>query len=1164
MRITLRATLTAIVAASAAAFLVLTLASDLLTRRVERELINIQERYVPKVELGPRLDAQFERIHRGFQDAVAAHDAEALAATREVKNDLLSQLATARDVVSPADAAALSSAIEEYFSATHDVSRRLIAGETGEPVLEAMAEMQRKQIRAAEFLKKSTTFDKSQLGEAFSAANRALTSSGRIRLGISMACLALVILLSVLLTRGVLHSLSELAAGLKRFAKGDFGQPVVVAGRNELGEVAQQANEMALSLSGLIAQRDRTDWLKGGLASLAQELRGELEPAEVAGRAIRLLARYLDAPVGALYYFDQEHVLRLLGQYALSVTASEGKAIPSFRSGEGLVGQAALQDQLMLISDPPADYLRVRSGLGEGSPRVVVLLPLIHSGQVTGVLELALFKPWPEVGTELLVSLRETLAIAIEVALARAATRELLAETQRQAQRLATQEEELRTSNEELQAQQEELRESNEELKNQAEELETQRRILEEKNLELNETRRHLEKKAKELTSVSAYKSQFLANMSHELRTPLNSMLLLSNLLAENETGRLTDKQVEFARTIYSAGKDLLALINQVLDLAKVEAGKKDVLMGAVALRDLADHARRVFEPLAQNKGLLFVTEVEPGLPLSISTDEKQVKQILNNLLANAIKFTERGQVALRFQKPEPGHQFHRHDFQADQIVALTVSDTGIGIAPENQERIFARFEQAQASTDRRYGGTGLGLTIARELASLLGGELQLRSAPGEGSTFTCFLPCQGPMQPAPEAPSGLSQIQDDKNELLPAESYFLLIEDDPVFANTVGEVIHDQGFKYVVALNGRTGLQLAKEGKPSGIILDVNLPDIDGWNVMKELQADPGTATIPVHFVSALDGAERGAALGAVGYLTKPVTKGDLIRAIGSLMPKAARAPRILVVEEDGANADSLLQQLTGANFELYRATNGREALEALQKERFGCMVLDISPSQTDGVEFLRSVQKQCGAEMPSVVVHAARALSKDETKQLQAYADAVVLKEGPSTERLINEIRLFVRRFKENLGSSRKLAPRPHPADVQLAGRKLLLVEDDMRTLYALSATLRAKGMNVLVADTGRSALNLLAEHPDVEAVLMDIMLPEMDGYEAMRQIRQNKRFGELPIIALTAKAMKGDKETCLEAGASDYLPKPIDGDRLLAMLRSCLSRKSSDGES
>jgi CheY-like chemotaxis protein/signal transduction histidine kinase len=1164
MQLTLRATLTAIVAASALAFLVLTLASDFLSRQVERELVNIQERYVPRVELGPRLDAQFERIRRGFQDAVAAHDAEALASTREIKNNLLSQVVAGHAVVNPAEAAALSSAIEEYFATGFELSRRLIAGETGEPVLEAMGEMQSKQIRAAELLKRSTTFDRGQLGDAFSAANRALISSARIRLAISMACLALVILLSVLLARRVLHSLSELTAGLKRFAKGDFGRPVVVASRNELGEVAQQANEMASSLSGLIAQRDRADWLKGGLASLAQELRGELEPAEVAGRAIRLLARYLDAPVGALYYFDQEHVLRLLGQYALSVTVSEGKAIPSFRPGEGLVGQAALQDQLMVISDPPADYLRVRSGLGEGSPRVVVLLPLIHSGQVTGVLELALFKPWPELGTELLVALRETLAIAIEVALARAATRELLAETQRQAQRLSAQEEELRASNEELQAQQEELRETNEELKNQAEELETQRRILEQKNLELNETRRNLEQKAQELTSVSAYKSQFLANMSHELRTPLNSMLLLSNLLAENETGRLTDKQVEFARTIHSAGKDLLVLINQVLDLAKVEAGKKEVRMGAVALADLADHGRRVFEPLAQDKGLRFITEVEPGLPLSISTDERQVKQILNNLLANAIKFTERGEVALRFQRPQLGHQVHRPDLQADQMVALTVSDTGIGIAPENQERVFARFEQAQATTDRRYGGTGLGLTIARELASLLGGELQLRSAPGEGSTFTCFLPCQGPM-PSPEPSNGVSQIQDDKNELLPGESHFLLIEDDPVFSNTVGEVIHDQGFKYIAALNGRTGLQLAKERKPSAIILDVNLPDIDGWNVMKELQADPATASIPVHFVSAQDGAERGAALGAVGYLTKPVTKGDLLRAIGSLVPGATHAPRILVVEENSSNADSLLQQLTGANFELYRAASEREALEALQKERFGCMVLDISPAQVDGLEFLRSVQKQCGTDMPSVVVHASRPLSKDEAKQLQAYADAVVLKEGPSAERLVNEIRLFVRRFKENPGTSRKFAPRAHPAaDVQLAGRKVLLVEDDMRTLYALSATLRAKGMNVLVADTGRSALDVLAEHSDVEAVLMDIMLPEMDGYEAIRRIRQNKLFGELPIIALTAKAMKGDKVTCLEAGASDYLPKPIDGDRLLAMLRSRLATKTSHGES
>lgn len=819
----------------------------------------------------------------------------------------------------------------------------------------------------------------------------------------------------------------------------------------------------------------------------------------------------------------------------------------------------------------------------------MVFVPLLHSGKVRGVLELALFSPLSAPARELLLSVRETLTIALEVALARAETRSLLAETQAQAHRLTAQEEELRQTNEELQAQQEELRQTNEELTQQAEELELQRRMLQQRLSELELARKALEQKTEELSTVSAYKSQFLTNMSHELRTPLNSMLLLSNLLAENETGSLSDKQVEFSKTIHAAGKDLLALINQVLDLAKIEAGRQDLRLSTVKIETLADRARRVFEPLARDKHLGLAVEVEPGLPETMLTDHQRVDQILTNLLGNALKFTDTGKVTLRIGKPAADARIRREDLPKETTLSFEVTDTGPGIAPEHQERVFAPFEQVEAKSDRRYGGTGLGLSIARELTLLLGGELQLKSKLGHGSTFTCYLPCES--KPTPEAhhapaagaaPAPASKVPpavdhfhspanpvpyfggvgrahlDDRATLQPKEPYLLIIEDDQLFAETFGDVIRGQGLKYVWAADAQSGLAQIRARPPSGLILDVKLPGTDGFSLMQQLREDASTAGIPIHFASAMDAAERGMALGAAGYLTKPASKRDLIRAVHSLVPNLTTRPAgLLVVEDDALAAESLMKQLGSEGVEARHVSTAGSALDLLGKERFGCMILDLSLPDMDGLDLLEKVQQQCGAEMPSVVIYTARALSRGETKRLEAYTEAIVLKEGPSTERLLNEVRLFTRRLKEALPSSHQGAPRFRSADVRLEGCQLLVVDDDMRTVYALSAMLRAKGAKVLVADTGRAGLEMLRANPDTHAVLMDIMMPEMDGYEAMRRIRLDERFKELPIVALTAKAMKGDEEKCLEAGATDYLPKPIDSDRLLALLNARLNK-------
>jgi len=1170
VRLSFRAKLVAIVGTAAAALVILIASSIAISSRTEHALATIQDSHLPRLRLGPELKAEFERLKRSLQDAVAARDIEAVSATQAVLDDFYRTLAAAGGVVTPGQSAVLHAAMDDYYLAATDVSRRLVAGETGERLVDAMSDMQGKQARAASLLATVTAFDPGDLAAAFTAARRAEINGGHVRIAVSLACLIGLVLLSWWIGRGVVRSLAEVTAGLHRFGRGDFDRPVSTgSGNDELADLARQANQMAESLKRLNEARDQNDWMRDARSGLGQEMQGELEPAELATRAVRFLARHFAAPAAALYYVDEEGELELLGQYGGA--PAEGAAPARFRMGEGLVGQAALADEITVIVEPPRDYLRIRSGLGEAAPKLIALVPLRQMGRARGVLELALFTAWSAGVEEALTAVKESLVIALEVARARVATRALLAETQRQAERLAQQEEELRATNEELEAQQEELRQSNQDLTDQATELEGQRQALERNNGELVDARQGLEQKAAELSTVSAYKSQFLANMSHELRTPLNSMLLLSNLLGENEAGNLTGKQVEFAKTIHGAGKDLLALINQLLDLAKIEAGKRDVTVAPIPVRQVVEHVARIFAPLTEEKGLRFISEVAADVPEIIASDGQQLEQIVRNLLGNAIKFTARGEVALRVSRAAAGVRFRRADLRREAAIVFAVSDTGLGIAAGDLERIFAPFEQLDGKIDRRYGGTGLGLSISRELAALLGGELQVESTPGVGSTFRLYLPERfdpsDDARPVPALSAVVGRPEPSAPTSGPVASpspwegsdSLLIIEDDRGFAEAFADVVRKQGLDCQLAFDGQTGLRLARERRPLGIVLDVRLPDTDGWRVMEELRFDPGTAQIPVHFVSAVNGAARGLALGAVGYLTKPASRTDILRVVDSLVRRRSDGEgRVLVVEDDALTGDSVSKRLADENLHVRRAMDARQALEALEAERFGCMVLDLSLPDMDGLELLERLRARHGANMPSVLIYTARALTRAETRALEAHAEAVVLKDGVSAERLVEEVRLFTRRLQEKRGGGPSAPLRFRPGALNLTGKRVLIVDDDMRTVYALSATLRAKGAEVLVADTGRAALDVLEQRSDVEAVLMDIMMPEMDGLEAMRRIRKQARFGALPIVALTAKVMKGDVDSCLAAGATDYLPKPIDGDRLLAMLSGLLAEK------
>jgi signal transduction histidine kinase/DNA-binding response OmpR family regulator len=1156
VRLSLGAKQLLIAGAMTLAFGLLLGASAITERQLQAQLGALREQLVPRLELGPRLEGQLERVQRGLQDSVAARDLEMLGKVDEAARRLLDDVDAAGALLR-GQAGPLHEALAAYFASARAVSLRLIRGETGEPVVDAMAAMQKEQARAGQLLKQATLFDRHELEDAFAQMARAEDAAKATRFAIIIGCLVLVFGLVLYQGRGTIRAVGELVGGLRRFGEGDFRAPIVIPGQDEFHDLATHANRMADNLRRLGAERDRDDWLKTGRAGLGQALAGELEVGELASVACLFVATYLDAPRAALYVARPGELV-LAGAFA--GPSDDAGAAARFRSGEGLVGQAAQQRELLVIADPPADYLRVRSGLGEGSPRAIALLPLAVGERVAGVLEVAFFAAISDEDRELLTSIGEPLCVAVEVATARTATRELLAETQRQAKRLAAQEDQLRASNEELEAQQEELRQTNEDLRQQADELERQRKLLVARNAELKSAQGELEAKADELAKVSAYKSQFLANMSHELRTPLNSMLLLSGLLADNEGGNLTAQDVEYCRTIHSAGSDLLGLINQVLDLSKIEAGRQSVETAPVALGAVADGCRRIFEPLAAEKRLALRVELDPAAPTTIVTDARRVDQILRNLVGNAIKFTARGEVVVHIGAPDPALPPRRGDLDPARTVAFSVRDTGPGIAREHQERIFQPFEQVDGAVDRKFGGTGLGLGISRELAILLGGELLLSSELGAGSTFVLHLP-QAPgahatataATPTPRPPT---ELADDRGQIGDDEPYLLVIEDDLTFARVLLDEVHAQGHKAVVARSGQEGLSWARRVRPCGIILDVKLPDTDGWAVMEGLRSDPATADVPVHFLSAIDSTARGMAMGAVGYLTKPTTRAELVRMIASLAPSQASSRRVLVITDGGQGTAA--EQLAGEDLEVVRVEGEAATLAALADGRFDCVVLDLSRPDRDGAAFLEALEHEAPGQLPSLLVYVERPLSRSEAKGLERYADAVVLKEGASLERLVDEVRLFLRRV--HGGGARRGGATDRSIEVKLDGKRILVVDDDMRTVYALSAMLRARGAEVVVGDNGRAALQALEAQAPVDAVLMDIMMPEMDGYEAMRRIRRDPRHARLPIIALTAKVMQGDPEKCVAAGATDYLSKPIDPRRLLERLQHHLAGASA----
>jgi CheY-like chemotaxis protein/signal transduction histidine kinase len=920
----------------------------------------------------------------------------------------------------------------------------------------------------------------------------------------------------------------------------------------------------------------RQEWIKAGVAALTVRMQGDQPLVDLGRNILVTLAQDLGAQVGAIYVAEGTTTFHRIAGFALDANTTSPERV---RAGEGLLGQVASDNKLMHLSQLPERYLEVTSSVGKHTPSELVIAPADIDGRVYAVLELGFFRKLEPTEVELFQRIAQPVASAIRTASYRARQAELLEETQRQAEELQTQQEELRVQNEELEQQSRTLQQSQARLENQQAELEQINSQLEEQTGALVHQRDGLAKAQSELQRANTYKSEFLANMSHELRTPLNSSLILAKLLLDNREGNLTSEQVKFAQTIYSAGNDLLTLINDILDLSKIEVGKLDVRPESIALGRLVDDVLDIFDPIAGEKNLELSATLQDGVAATVYTDPTRLQQILKNLLSNALKFTERGGVELTVRALD------------GQRVAFDVRDTGIGIAPDQHEVIFEAFRQADGTTNRKYGGTGLGLSISRDLARLLGGELTVNSQPGFGSTFTLVLPeryvARGPAagesarprEPAPRraSSSGAHRARngspaiaipphmngapagDDRERITPGSRSILIIEDDGAFSQILFELAHELDFQALVAHTAEEGLALAEKYKPSAIVLDVGLPDRSGLTVLDALKHAPSTRHIPVHMLSVSDYTQTALSMGAAGYAVKPVKREKLIEALKRLEDKlTSKLRRVLVVEDDPTHRESTCLLLKGDSVETVAVGTATEALEQLRAATFDCMVLDLSLPDRSGFELLEEMSQDGEHSFPPVIVYTGRSLSREEEQTLRRFSSSIIIKGARSPERLLDEVTLFLHQIESELPPDRQrmLRDARHRERV-FEGKRVLVVEDDVRNIFALSSVLEPKGATIEIARNGREALDVLSKRPGIDLVLMDIMMPEMDGLEATRAIRKMPELAKLPIIALTAKAMADDRESCLAAGANDYIAKPLDIDKLLSLARVWINK-------
>jgi len=947
--------------------------------------------------------------------------------------------------------------------------------------------------------------------------------------------------------------------------KGDLTRSVMVDARGEVAELKDNVNEMIRNLRETTNQNSEQDWLKTNLAKFTRVLQGQRDLITVSRTVLSELAPLVAAQHGVFYIMEEtassEVRLKMLSAYAYKERKNLSR---EWKIGEGLVGQCAYEKQRILLTHVPSDYVQITSGLGEATPLNIVVLPVVFEGKVKAIIELASFERYSATHQAFLDQLAESIGIVLNTIEANMRTEELL----KQSQSLAN----------ELQSQQEELRQTNDELEDKARLLQEQKMEVEANKREVEQAKGAVEEKAVQLALTSKYKSEFLSNMSHELRTPLNSLLILAQQLADNPQNHLDPREVEFAKTIQGSGNDLLLLINDILDLSKIESGTVTPDLAAVSFTALRDQLDRTFHPVAQNRGLDFAITLARDLPLALVTDEKRLLQVLKNLLSNAFKFTEQGQVRLRMDRADGGWSADRERLnRAREVFAFTVEDTGIGIAPDKQRIIFEAFQQADGSTARKYGGTGLGLSISREITRLLDGELRLTySAPGQGSLFVLYVPQQGgdrPLAAAPESgptpgtkseaaarwPQRTPDAVDDRAAIQPDDRVLLIIEDDPAFASILLELAREKGFKGIVAMHGIQALDLAHRHKPDAITLDIRIPDMDGWTILEVLKRDPDLRHIPVDVITVEDDPLRGLTHGAFQFLTKPVSREQLGAALTATHQFLDRPVKnLLLVVADKDEQKNITDLLGTGDLNVQPVSSGKAGLTTLRKKAFDCVVVGVKLTDMSGADFVRALRQEPALADVPVVVYSSAPLNTADQGALKILSAASVVKTADSLDRLLDQTALFLHRVVAQLPEDkRKRLQQLQQAATNLGGKKVLIVDDDVRNLFALTAALERREMIVSVVENGRAALDLLKAKPELDLVLMDIMMPDLDGYETMREIRKMAQYQQLPIIALTAKAMLGDREKCLAAGASDYLSKPVNVDQLMSLMQVWLSR-------
>ncbi|MFS2003083.1 HAMP domain-containing protein [Duganella sp. CT11-25] len=963
------------------------------------------------------------------------------------------------------------------------------------------------------------------------------------------------------------RAIAEVATAVTR---GDLSRSIQVEARGEVSYLKDNINEMIRNLKDTTLKNAQQDWLKTNLARFTRLLQGQRDLQAVTKLILSELAPLVSAHHGVFYMMDSQESdarLRMIASYGYR---SSRKLPTSFLPGEGLVGQCALEKNRIWLTDVPRDYIVVSSGLGAAPPTNIVVLPILFEQQVKAVIEIASLDRFTETHLSFLDQLMESIGVVLNTIEANSRTESLLTQSQSLAQ---------------------ELQQTNQELAEKARLLSEQNIEVERKNREVEQAKLALEEKATQLALSSKYKSEFLANMSHELRTPLNSLLILAQQLGDNPDGNLSGKQVEFAKTIHGSGSDLLTLINDILDLSKIESGTVTLDVSEYRFQNLRNYVDRTFRHMAEAKHLGFSVELKENLPVAMMTDTTRLQQVLKNLLSNAFKFTTHGQVALDISLVTTGFSSdHPNLLHADAVLSFAVTDTGVGIAADKLQLIFEAFQQADGSTARKYGGTGLGLSISRELARLLGGEIRVESIVGNGSTFTLFLPYNRTgfvnydmgRQPQVRLPAPSPQVvysppaldhdtvsstlseldaeidehskSDDRGLVAPGDPSVLIIEDDERFSKIVLGFAREKNFKGIVTMQGDSALSLARDYLPSAILLDLDLPDIDGFTVLDRLKRDPSTRHIPVHVMSSLRERERALRLGAISYLNKPVSKDALQEEFTRIQKFLLGGKRsLLVVDDEPAQRDSIVALIGDADLHIVAVDTGQAALDALREQRFDCMVLDLTLPDISGFDLLDIIGKDESLRDLPIVINTAKDLNRKEVAKLKRYAKTIVIKDARSQERLLDETALFLHRSQASLpAAQRRMLEEIHAADGGLAGRKVLIVDDDLRNIFALSSLLERQQMQVSFAENGRDGIEVLERDPTIEIVLMDIMMPEMDGYDTMRAIRRIPKFKSLPIITLTAKAMKGDRDKCIAAGASDYITKPVDVAQLLSLMR------------